>query len=237
MTNSSKAGDVPRKTHPTIAGMLISLCIQIMLLLLFAWLCLILWFVMSSIFKGNDVVYNNVSQLTSYYFRELTTTQSYLKNITWLTPDNIIQRIFINTHFIDTLNSLSQKLSAKLYAFNIGRNGYFACGFGAILLNISQVILTRFTLLLSFLPLIILMLLIGLIDGLSGRDIRKFKALRESTFFFHRLKILLPWVFYLPLFSFFVLPVAISATWFFIPMAMSLGFLTMLSARHFKKYL
>ena len=50
------------------------------------------------------------------------------------------------------------------------------------------VVVKRFWVFIMALPLFLLSLILGLVDGLVQRDIRKFKGARESTLLFHKIK-------------------------------------------------
>ncbi|MBB3273942.1 MULTISPECIES: TIGR03747 family integrating conjugative element membrane protein [Pseudomonas] len=86
-------------------------------------------------------------------------------------------------------------------------------------------------------PLFLLAVITGAIDGLMRRDLRKFGAGRESSFVYHRAKRLLlplmvsPWVIYL------TLPLSVNPIWVLLPCAAVLGWMVAITAATFKKYL
>jgi integrating conjugative element membrane protein (TIGR03747 family) len=86
-------------------------------------------------------------------------------------------------------------------------------------------------------PLFLLALITGAIDGLMRRDLRKFGADRESSFVYHRAKRTLlpltvsPWVIYLSL------PWSLNPNWVLFPCATLLGCMVAITAATFKKYL
>ena len=97
--------------------------------------------------------------------------------------------------------------------------------------------LVRLMVLLLTAPLFIIGTLVGMVDGLVRRDIRRFGAGRESGFLYHRARasivpfIALPWVTYL------ALPVSVEPLWILIPSAALLSLAVNLAAGSFKKYL
>jgi integrating conjugative element membrane protein (TIGR03747 family) len=101
----------------------------------------------------------------------------------------------------------------------------------------TLVFLTRLIVLTLTLPLFLLAALIGLIDGLARRDIRKFSAGRESGYLYHRAKasvfplLMLPWTLYL------ALPVSLHPLWILLPAAVLLCLAVDLAAGSFKKYI
>ncbi len=86
-------------------------------------------------------------------------------------------------------------------------------------------------------PLFLLVVISGAVDGLMRRDLRKFSADRESSFVYHRAKRTLlplmvsPWVIYLSL------PTSINPNWVLLPCAALLGWMVAITATTFKKYL
>jgi integrating conjugative element membrane protein (TIGR03747 family) len=87
------------------------------------------------------------------------------------------------------------------------------------------------------LPLYVLAALIGFIDGLVRRDLRRFSSGYESGFVYHRARSLilpatvLPWVLYL------ALPVSVAPLLILLPGAMLLALVINITAANFKKYL
>jgi len=96
--------------------------------------------------------------------------------------------------------------------------------------------LVRLLVLLLTLPLSAMAALVGLVDGLVQRDLRRFGAGRESGFVYHRARALIrpimltPWVLYL------ALPVSISPLAILLPGALLLGLTVNVTAATFKKY-
>ncbi|MGF6391498.1 TIGR03747 family integrating conjugative element membrane protein [Pseudomonas plecoglossicida] len=95
----------------------------------------------------------------------------------------------------------------------------------------------RLTVLTLAMPLFVLAVITGAVDGLMRRDLRKFSADRESSFVYHRAKRTLlplmvsPWVIYLSL------PTSINPNWVLLPCAALLGWMVAITATTFKKYL
>ncbi|KHS84416.1 TIGR03747 family integrating conjugative element membrane protein [Pectobacterium carotovorum] len=97
--------------------------------------------------------------------------------------------------------------------------------------------MVRLLVLVLTLPLIVMAVFVGLVDGLVRRDVRRFGAGRESGFVYHRAKAallplaVLPWVTYL------ALPVSVHPLLILLPGAILLGVAVALTASSFKKYL
>lgn len=101
----------------------------------------------------------------------------------------------------------------------------------------SFTFVVRLTILVLAIPLFLLAMFTGFVDGLMRRDLRKFGAGRESSFVYHRAKraviplLIVPWVIYLSQ-PFSLNPMAV-----FFPSAVMLGIITAITATTFKKYL
>lgn len=86
-------------------------------------------------------------------------------------------------------------------------------------------------------PLFLMALITGAVDGLMRRDLRKFSADRESSFVYHRAKrtllplLVSPWLIYLSL------PTSVNPIWVLLPCAALLGWMVAITATTFKKYL
>lgn len=97
--------------------------------------------------------------------------------------------------------------------------------------------LVRLLVLALTLPLFLMAVFVGFVDGLVRRDVRKFGAGRESGFVYHRAKasliplVVLPWVVYL------ALPMSLHPLLILLPSAALLGLAVNLTAGSFKKYL
>lgn len=99
------------------------------------------------------------------------------------------------------------------------------------------VFLVRLLVLTLTLPLFLMAVFVGLVDGLVRRDVRSFGAGRESGFVYHRARAMLmplavlPWVIYL------ALPVSVHPLLILLPSAALLGGAVDIAAATFKKYL
>lgn len=97
--------------------------------------------------------------------------------------------------------------------------------------------LVRLLVLTLTIPLFVMAIFVGLVDGLVRRDIRKVGAGRESGFIYHRVKAsviplaVLPWVVYL------ALPISVHPLLILLPSATLLGLAVSITAGSFKKYL
>jgi integrating conjugative element membrane protein (TIGR03747 family) len=102
---------------------------------------------------------------------------------------------------------------------------------------VTLVFAVRIAILILSLPLFVLFGLVGLIDGLVERDLRRFSAGRESAYVFHIAKramapmIILAWAFYLSM------PFSIHPALVIMPFAVIFAVSVGIAASSFKKYL
>ena len=103
--------------------------------------------------------------------------------------------------------------------------------------TIIQVFATRLAILTLALPAFILLSLVGLIDGLVQRDIRRWSGGRETSFVYHWAKrIVLPSV-YLPWIIYLAMPVSIHPNLVVLPFAVLCAVSVAVMATTFKKYI
>ncbi|MEQ1636803.1 MAG: TIGR03747 family integrating conjugative element membrane protein [Methylococcales bacterium] len=114
---------------------------------------------------------------------------------------------------------------------------HLADGYVQATVNIIGVFAIRLAVLVLSSPAFILLALIGAVDGLTQRDIRRWGGGRESAFIYHWAKKLivpclgLPWVIYL------AMPVSIHPNFIVLPFAVLLALSVRIMASTFKKYL
>jgi integrating conjugative element membrane protein (TIGR03747 family) len=87
------------------------------------------------------------------------------------------------------------------------------------------------------LPLMLLAILVGLIDGLVKRDIRRMTAGYESGFIYHRARMFLAPLLVLPWMTYLAMPWSVSPVLVLLPGAMLLGTAVNITASSFKRYL
>lgn len=97
--------------------------------------------------------------------------------------------------------------------------------------------LVRLLVLFLTLPLLLLAAIVGLIDGLVRRDIRRFSSRHESGFVYHRAKASVRTLLLLPSVVYLSLPVSVHPLLILLPGAVLLAVAVHLTAATFKKYL
>lgn len=86
-------------------------------------------------------------------------------------------------------------------------------------------------------PLFILAALVGLIDGLVQRDLRRFGVSRESAYVYHHAKRLVAPVMFVAWVIYLSIPMSIHPNFILIPSAILFGMMIALTSSSFKKYL
>jgi len=122
---------------------------------------------------------------------------------------------------------------------NIGKNGWL----GAIAeylkaaMYIVLTTLVRLMILLLTSPLFLLAAVVGFVDGLVRRDLRKAGAGRESAFIYHHAKRAVSPVFIIGWLLYLSLPFSVHPNWFLLPNAFLFGLFISIASGSFKKYL
>ncbi|WP_111414517.1 TIGR03747 family integrating conjugative element membrane protein [Billgrantia lactosivorans] len=102
---------------------------------------------------------------------------------------------------------------------------------------VTLMTLTRVVILVLTSPLFALAGLVGVVDGLVRRDLRRFGAGRESAFIYHHAKRMVGPVFVVGWIIYLSVPFAIHPNVFLLPCAALFGLLVSVATGSFKKYL
>lgn len=124
--------------------------------------------------------------------------------------------------------AILETLRARLLAFG---EYLLAAGF------ITRLIGARLAVVLLSLPVFALAAVVGLIDGLVQRDLRRFGGGAESSFAYHHLKKVLKPLVWGPVLLYMATPWSLHPSVVFVPPALLFGWLVAKTAARFKKYL
>lgn len=100
-----------------------------------------------------------------------------------------------------------------------------------------QLFAVRLAVLALAVPAFVLFGVVGLIDGLVQRDLRRRGAGRESSFVYHHARAAILPLLLAPFIAYLALPVSLHPGWIVLPAAMLAALAVALAARSFKKYL
>lgn len=223
------------KTWASLWKIIGLLLLSLLLSLLIEYIGIVFWWPEEGWQHSKDMLENELGWIDSDF------KHSLIISTPGATIGVVLETVF-NWIFVKSgLMHLSQnapKLAAGSGISSIAASGYLiAESFIMATVFTTMTFLVRLSILVLSIPLFILAIITGLVDGLMRRDIRKFGAGRESSFIYHRAKMLIvpllvaPWVIYL------ASPIAIPPQFILIPCAISLGIAVVVTVATFKKYL
>jgi len=102
---------------------------------------------------------------------------------------------------------------------------------------VTQLVGARLAVVLLALPAFALLGVVGAVDGLVRRDLRRFGGGPESGFMYHHLKKMIRPMVSVPVFLYLISPWSVHPTWVFVPFALGLGYFVQRTLARFKKYL
>ncbi len=156
-----------------------------------------------------------------------------------LFADTTYYYLFEWTHFVDVLKwvqadpaTTDSRLQAAVHRWVVP-----VAEFVIAAMTITQVFSVRLAILTLALPVFGLFALLGVVDGLVMRDLRRWGGGRESSFVYHHAKkaivptFVTAWVLYL------ALPFSVHPSFVILPFAVLLGLALAVTASTFKKYL
>jgi integrating conjugative element membrane protein (TIGR03747 family) len=184
--------------------------------------------------------YREREQLSEVFVRSLVLSEPVRTADLWL--NHVYEWVFVKSGLLELQRSAWQRQVVP-GAGTLTFRHYIGVVLGHMqtyLLAAAYTTLTFFVRLLVLvlcMPLILMAVFAGFVDGLVKRDIRRFVVGHESGFVYHRAKalllptIMLPWIIYL------ALPVSISPLLVLLPCAVLAGMVTNIAAASFKKYI
>lgn len=222
-------------------GVFGALCGSLLLSILIEWIGMHLFWPTQGWHHAQDMLHFELSQISSYF------TQSMLVQepgrTTYRLVDRTYDALFVRTGMLDWIHEKSAAeapprvhpaldFSHLLHLAYADLEPYVL---GACYTALT--FLVRLVVLCLTLPLFLTAAVVGFIDGLVRRDLRRFGAGRESGFVHHRARASLlplaisPWVIYL------ALPVSVHPLLILLPGALLLGAAVKVTTASFKKYL
>lgn len=135
---------------------------------------------------------------------------------------------------------LSEDLVSDAFAKGAGflNSAYvFTLKAGLLFILVLKIFVIKAFLLIAAIPLFALLGAVGLIDGLSQREIRRAELGRESSYLFHMLNKWIAKIIGAGLCVWVCMPATINPQWFFVPLGLLFAVMLSLSASKFKKYL
>lgn len=127
--------------------------------------------------------------------------------------------------------------ASRGWAAHLHRIAHPVSDFGLAALQVLQLFAVRLAVLALAVPAFVLFGVVGLVDGLVQRDLRRRGAGRESSFIYHHARASIPPLLLAPFITYLALPVSLHPGWIMLPAALLTGLAVALTARSFKKYL
>lgn len=149
-----------------------------------------------------------------------------------LALSQVWQWLFVDTGMSAWQQQEHYRVLADATSLHHGLNMYIQ----ATVWTIMTFVLRLFLLLLTA-PLFILTTLVGIVDGLVRRDIRRFGSGYESAFIYHHARRTVRPVFFLPWLIYLSLPFSLHPAVILLPAALLLGLSVSVTVGSFKKYL
>lgn len=206
-----------RVSYSTFIGKIVEIFLNLILVIILSWILLIIYFFIKLWLFNDGFILHKITEITDVSL-------------------NVIR--FIDYPFADKLIYYFKDWHKWFLLYlNYIVNPTLANNVISIVLGSFEIVATRAIVFVWSLPLLCLMHFVLIVDGLVQRDIRKFKAAKESTFFFHRVSSFTHAWLMTFFFIYMVIALPISPNLLLIPMIMGSAFLTMLSIKSYKKYL
>lgn len=222
-----------------VLGTVVLLLLNMILMSSLAWFLLMLGFGVYRMTSNRDTTYRPIANIIQSNVALIRSTSVLTQNnnepLYW--TQKLINQINLNRLLLQQKMHSVQRRCPQLTTALIHLRKLLQLELLPLIMGVTVLILTKDVILLCALPLFLLCIGIGLVDGLVQRDIRKFQGARESAFLFHAFKCSGSFWFFMPLFIYLLLPWPITPQWLLVSTAIGLGVLTQLSARSFKKYL
>ncbi len=235
----------PRRpvTQPGTSGRLltgIAQCLKWLVLslafsIVIEWIGMLFWWEEQGLQHSRQMFTNELHYLGEDFKRSIITSNPL--QFAQRVVDGIYYALFEFTHLDDLIHWLAQPVEGDGFRVSLHQGYETVANFVLAALQIAQVFSVRLAILMLATPVFGLVALVGLVDGLVRRDLRRWGGGRESSFVYHYTKkvalplIMMAWVIYLSL------PFSLHPSWVILPFALGFGFAVTVTASTFKKYL
>ncbi|HAT8966754.1 TPA: TIGR03747 family integrating conjugative element membrane protein [Legionella pneumophila] len=216
---------------------------SLLLLVLLGWLILLGWVLSLWCCSGFDTAFNSVTTLSQKQTTAITDFNDIaiaekLKSWLEIIPAHEVTHRVTQAQLLikNELNNVLPEPTSELNdiaddLIHISKQVW-------LLISLTiQVMLIKLLILLAAIPLFILAMTSGLIDGLNQRAIRTASLGRESSYVFHRLNYYFKRGLLMLLALWLAIPVSITPAFVFVPVSILLSVMVSVTASRFKKYL
>ena len=199
--------------------------LQLSLVLLLGWLCLIIWSVSQWLLHDYHFALNGLSQLVDTQRQAITPV--YQGSLLAALPLDAKPDITLTHPYL-------AKMAINQFTADLIEKGQQLV---QLMMLTSQCMLIKLMILLAAMPLFALAMVAGLVDGLNQRAIRTACLGRESSYVFHRLNYYIKRGLLILLMVWLGLPISMTPAFMLIPVSLLLALMVAMTASRFKKYL
>ncbi|WP_047609038.1 TIGR03747 family integrating conjugative element membrane protein [Rahnella aquatilis] len=188
---------------------------------------------------SRQVMLTESGYLSEGFTRSLILSQPVVVISAWI--QQVYQWIFVDTGFISWVNTARSVHSQGGTVETLSRVGsWLARALWEYLqatVYVTIIFAIRVAILVLSVPLFIMVSVIGIVDGLVRRDLRRYGAGYESSFVYHHAKRYVKPAMYGPCMLYLAWPTAVWPNLLLLPSAIMLGFVLTVVTGAFKKYL
>ncbi|PVZ81187.1 TIGR03747 family integrating conjugative element membrane protein [Serratia sp. S1B] len=151
------------------------------------------------------------------------------------------QWLFVNSGFLGWLQSAPSGNSGNAVTEGLHSGGAWlvqtAREYLMATMYVTLIFLMRLTILVLSVPLFVLVALVGIVDGMVRRDLRRYGAGYESSFLYHHAKRFVKPAVYIPCVLYLSAPFAVYPNLLLLPAALLMGLAISVTMGAFKKYI
>ena len=205
--------------------------------ILIEWVGMVFWWPEEGVEHSRAMLANEISYLDSEFTRSMVTSDpvQFARGV----ANKTHYVLFEATRFIDLARWASASPEQSERGMRSALHAMYApiAEFVIAMMQVTEVFSVRLAILTLAMPVFLLFSLVGLVDGLVQRDLRRWGGGRESSFVYHYAKkamvplVVITWVTYL------ALPFSLHPTVIVLPFAMFFALSVGITASTFKKYL
>lgn len=173
------------------------------------------------------------------FARSLLLSAPVTKVSTWITVG--YQWLFVNSGFLGWLQSTQSSNSGNAMTDGLNVGGAWliqvAREYLMASMYVTLVFLMRVTILVLSVPLFVLVALVGIVDGMVRRDLRRYGAGYESSFLYHHAKRFVKPALFIPCIVYLSVPFSVYPNLLLLPAALLMGLAISVTMGSFKKYI
>jgi integrating conjugative element membrane protein (TIGR03747 family) len=222
----------------SVVGSILRMLLQLISWLMISWLVAQLILIIEIVWCGHSLIALTSTALLTHEITDF--SQQAVNSSVWqifVEPvlmlihylQNIANNIPSITVFgLETKNYVVQTLIQAVYPA--------LADYAHAAINMTQIVLLRITNVFLFAPLILLLGLLGLINGLVVRYLRRINGGRESSLIYHYAKLSIKAFLFWGSLLYVVMPFPLTPAYFLLPCVVASSFAIYLAIKFFKKY-